>query len=114
MADKCTIVHAHKQVVQTMTHVTHPEEYTMTTMWLSCFINPSQIPNEYSVSGKQYNGRDFSVLVPQEAVSTTSNEGIGLMKVEVVAQRDDLVLVRLPAQSLETGHHVTVDARTLR
>ena len=87
----------------------------METKWLPCSVSPGQFPNEYAVSGMQYNGKGFSLFAPQETVvPPPSGEGEGLLKVEVVDQRDELVLVRLPAEPFENGQHVTIAAKMLQ
>jgi hypothetical protein len=88
----------------------------METQWLPCSVSPGQFPNEYAVSGTQHNGKGFSLFAPREkVVAPVSGEGEGLMQVEVIDRRDDLALVRLPAESFETAsRHVTVNAKTLQ
>jgi hypothetical protein len=87
----------------------------MDTKWLSCSVSPGQFPGEYAVAGVQHNGKPFSLFAPQEAVSAPpSGEGTGLMHVEVVDRRGDLVLVRLPAQTFENGQYITVNAKALQ
>jgi hypothetical protein len=100
---------------QAMDQARDEEDRAMETRWLPCSVSPGQFPNEYAVSGMQYNGKGFSLFAPREMVSAPpSGEGEGLMQVEVVDRRNDLALVRLPAQSFENGQHITVDANTLR
>jgi hypothetical protein len=87
----------------------------METKWLLCSVSPGQFPNEYAVSGTQYNGKGFSLFAPRETVSApSSGEGDGFMKVDVVDSQGELVLVRLPAQTFENGQHITVSARMLQ
>ncbi len=62
-----------------------------------------------------HNGKGFSLFGDlQTVVPPACGEGEGLIKVEVVDQRDELVLVRLPAQTFENGQHVKVNANTLQ
>ena len=81
--------------------------------WLTCSIGPGQFPTEYAVSGVQQNGKAFSLFAPRDSVSPLSDEK-GLVRVDVVDKRGDLVLVRLPAQTFENGQHVTVKASDLQ
>ncbi len=87
----------------------------METKWLPCSVSPGQFPNEYAVSGTQFNGTGFSLFAPLETVvAPPSGEGEALLKAEVVDRRGDLALVRLPAQTFENGQHVTVHVNTLQ
>ncbi len=87
----------------------------MDTNWLSCSVSPGQFPSEYAIAGVQHNGKPFSLFAPQETVSApSSGEGLGLMRVEVVERRGDLVLVRLPAETFENGQYITVNAKALQ
>ncbi len=83
--------------------------------WLVSTIGPGQFPTEYAVGGMQYNNKPFSLFAPADAVQAPSGgEGPGLVSVEVIDRKGDLVLVRLPAQTLENGQYVTVKASDLR
>jgi hypothetical protein len=87
----------------------------METKWLHCSVSPGQFPDEYAVGGKQYNGKRFSLFAPRELVRlATAEEGKGLLQVEVVDRKDDLVLVRLPEESFENGQYVTVQEAQLQ
>jgi hypothetical protein len=87
----------------------------MDTRWLSCSVSPGQFPSEYAVAGRQHDGKCFSLFAPRETVSLpTPDGGEGLLRVQVVGCKDDLVLVRLPAQTLENGQYVTVAASQLQ
>jgi hypothetical protein len=82
---------------------------------LPCSVSPGQFPSEYAVAGVQYNGKPFSLFAPRESVfPPSSGEGEGLLQVEVIDRRGDLVLVRLPAQTFENGQFITVHAKDLR
>lgn len=82
----------------------------MEKKWLVCSVSPGQFPTEYAVSGTQYNGKPFSLFAPAETVNAPESgvEGPGLVQVQVVDRKGALVLVRLPAQTFENGHYVTV------
>jgi len=87
----------------------------METKWLPCSVSPGQFPSEYAVSGVQHNGRPFSLFAPLATVSSvTPGSAEGLLQVEIVDRKGDLVLVRLPAQTFENGQYVTVKAAQLQ
>jgi hypothetical protein len=87
----------------------------MEQKWLTCSISPGQFPSEYAVAGVQHNGKPFSLFAPRETVAPTAGgEGPGLIRVEVLDKKGDLVLVRLPAQTFENGQYVTVTTADLR
>ena len=87
----------------------------MEQKWLACSISPGQFPTEYAVAGTQYNGEPFSLFASGEVVipPVGATEGPGLLRVVVVDRRDGLALVRLPAQTFETGRHVSVSEAEL-
>lgn len=87
----------------------------METKWLACSISPGQFPTEFAVAGTQYNGVPFSLFAPKDAVSAPdgATEGWGAVRVTVIDRRGGLALVRLPAQTFENGHHVTVSESEL-
>jgi hypothetical protein len=86
----------------------------MSTKWLSCSISPGQFPTEYAVAGTQHNGEGFSLFAPREfIVPPKEQEGLGLVRVDVIDQKGDLVLIRLPAQTFENGQYVTVKVSDL-
>jgi hypothetical protein len=70
-------------------------------------------PTEYAVAGKEYNGRGFSLFAPVETVED-AGDGKGRMRVEKIDQRDNLVLVRLPAYIFGGGQYVTVTSDVLQ
>jgi len=78
--------------------------------WLSCVISPGQFGGEYAVRGKTANGAEFSLFVPESEIEseTGKEEGPGWVRVTILAQKEDLVLVRLPRATLENGETVTV------
>ncbi len=86
----------------------------MDTNWLPCSVSPGQFPNEYAISGAQYNGKPFSLFAPQETVRLTADAGDGFLQVDILDRKGDLVLVRLPAQTFENGQYITVQAVQLR
>lgn len=84
----------------------------MEQMWLSCTVSPGQFPTEFAVSGRQFNGKSFSLFAPRESVHppVAGDDGPGTVMVEVVERKGELALVKLPAQTFENGSLVTVKA----
>lgn len=86
----------------------------METTWVPCSVSLGQFPNEYAVSGTQYNGKTFSLFAPRDAVHLATPDAVdGFLQVQVVDRKNDLVLIRLPAQTFENGQYVTVQAGQL-
>ena len=87
----------------------------MEKKWLACSVSQGQFPTEYAIAGTQHDGSPFSLFAPKETVSAPvgANEGPGAVRVVVIDRRDGLALVRLPAQTFENGHHVTVSEAEL-
>jgi hypothetical protein len=89
-------------------------ERMMNTKWLSCSISPGQFPTEFAIVGTDHDGKGFSLFAPREfTVPSKDSEGIGLVRVDVIDQKGDLILVRLPGQTFENGQYVTVKASDL-
>jgi hypothetical protein len=83
-------------------------------VWLETTVSPGQFPDEYAVSGQQYDGRTFSLFASADTVREAwPGAGQGRVLVDVIDRREDLCLVRLPAQTIENGQHVTVRASQL-
>jgi hypothetical protein len=82
--------------------------------WLEASVSPGQFPGEYAVSGRQHDGRTFSLFAPADKVrEARPGEGQSRVLVEIIDRKGDLYLVRLPAQTFENGQHVTVRASQL-
>ncbi len=82
--------------------------------WLLCTITPGQFSSEYVASGSQASGREFSLFVPSSAVRVehqpTRDVSVpGKMRVELWGRKGDLLLVRLPRQTIDGQEYVTVD-----
>ena len=86
----------------------------METKWLPCSVSPGQFPNEYAISGTQHNGKGFSLFAPASAVYQIPDREEGFLQIRVVDRKNDLVLIRLPAQTFENGQHITVQAALLQ
>ena len=88
--------------------------------WLSCSISPGQFPTEFAVAGRHYTDKGgvkgYSLFAPIDSVISLSSaaEGPGLVQVDVIDSKDDLVLVKLPAQTFENGQHITVKQSELQ
>lgn len=81
--------------------------------WLSCAVGEGQFSGEYAVKGKLFNSEEFSMFVPQTCVKTdkpiVGDQYVqGYMKVSVLDQKENLVLVGLPNPSFENGYTITV------
>jgi len=87
--------------------------------WLICTISLGQFSDELAVYGKAHDGTGFSLFVPQDDVecdtlSTEGDEVKGRLKVTVLKESGNLVLVKLPASTLENGTSITVSREQLR
>jgi hypothetical protein len=92
-----------------------PNEDVMKTALLHCSISSGQFPNEYAVSGTQHDGTGFSLFVSKDLVRNVNNTNhTGLVEVEQIDRKGELVLVRLPAQTFENGQYITVKASDLQ
>ena len=85
---------------------------------LSCKISKGQFTGEVAVQGKLFNSEEFSLFAPRECVEYNS-EPIGdtyvdgSIYVEVLDNKDDLVLVSLPKPAFENGQTITVKKNQL-
>jgi hypothetical protein len=88
----------------------------MKSYWIPCSVGPGQFPTEFAVSGTQADGRGFSLFAPRESVffvGGDQEEGDGFIRVDEVDRTNDLVVVRLPARTFESGQLVRVRESTL-
>lgn len=81
--------------------------------FLSCKIQSGQFSQEVAVRGRTFDGTEFSLFVPRECVEcedpiTNTAEVDGWLRVEVLDQNPTLLLVRLPGETFENGHIITV------
>jgi hypothetical protein len=80
--------------------------------FLRCQLSLGMFQGEYAVRGKTAEETEFSLFVPEEFVecdSPVSDGAIdGWLRVNVLAQANHLMLVRLPGQAFENGRTVTV------
>ena len=86
----------------------------MTESWLRCKVSQGQFSIEYAVSGKRFDGEGFSLFAPKEFVDTpeevTDETVDGWLRVEILDQKGDLLLIRLPRPTLESGQSLTVNS----
>jgi hypothetical protein len=87
-------------------------EFAMSSLHLRCKVTDGQFENEVAVSGLDYQGERFSMFVDRQFV-----EGVGapgdhgadaMLLVTSIAEKDDLVLIRLPGETLSNGRTITV------
>ena len=85
-----------------------------TIAWLECKVSAGQFSEEFAVSACDHQGHAFSLFVNQAYVEFDRQavaHGIdsdGRLKVVVLKEQQDLVLVKLPARTFENGSMVTV------
>lgn len=85
---------------------------------LLCKISKGQFSGEVAVQGKLYNSEDFSLFAPIECVEfdselSESSYVDGSISVDVLDNKDDLVLVSLPQPAFENGQTITVKKEQL-
>ena len=83
--------------------------------WLDCTVSPGQFSVEYAVCGTLHDGGGFSLFAPCEYVECDGTPGrdepvTGRIRVELLQEKDEKRLVRLPREALENGYFVTVNA----
>jgi hypothetical protein len=86
--------------------------------WLRCKLYPGQFEGEFGVDGLQHDGTAFSLFAPKTSIKvddqpTGDKDTLGWVKVQVLDRRDDLALVKLPRQTFQNGHFVTVKVSEL-
>src|SRR5438309_2067463 len=85
---------------------------------LRCRISAGQFSSEYAVVVRSHDGREFSLFAQTGDVTyseqpTADREVDGWIKVELLQQDKNLVLVRLPQTTLENGQFLSVRADQL-
>lgn len=85
---------------------------------LKCKASPGQFSGEYAVRIQTHDGQWVSLFVPIEAVELerelSENHSVdAYIDVDVIDQKNDLALVRLPRKTLENGQHITVSAEAI-
>jgi hypothetical protein len=86
--------------------------------WLRCQVYPGQFSVEYAVVVRQSDEKEVSLFAPQalvdcEQAPTFDRPVPGWIKVVLVKQQGDLVLLQLPRSTLENGQYITVRADQL-
>jgi hypothetical protein len=86
--------------------------------WLRCNLSPGQFDGEFGVDGAQHDGKTFSLFAPKPSIKfdeepTKEKVSPGWVKVQVLQQQENLVLVRLPRQTFQSGYFVTVNSSQL-
>ena len=87
--------------------------------WLTCTISLGQFSDEFAVDGKAHDNTGFSLFVPRDNVEcdtlpTGGGEVKGRLRVTVLEESGNLVLVNLPASTLENGTSITVSREQLQ
>ncbi len=83
--------------------------------WLDCKISLGQFSGEFAVNGETFDGSPFSLFAAADylefAREPEPRQRVeGQIRVQVIQEKDNLMLVRLPQQTLENGYHITVNA----
>jgi len=76
-------------------------------------ISSGMFPNERIVVVDDYQGRKFSLMIPDYAVEP-SNESEGQIEVRLVETKNDLALIQLPGEVFGTTRTITVYNEQLR
>ena len=85
---------------------------------LLCRVSKGQFSGEVAVQGKLFNSEEFSLFAPIEFVEYSSeltehSYVDGSISVDVLDNKDDLVLVSLPQPAFENGQTITVKKEQL-
>jgi hypothetical protein len=86
--------------------------------WIRCSISLGQFGDEYGVDGHEHDDTPFSLFAPRDTVKfevapTRENSVPGVVLVEVIERKGNLVLVRLPRSTFQAGYFVTVKSDQL-
>src|SRR4051812_46329000 len=73
--------------------------------WLNCMVSPGQFSSEYAIQGQEADGTGFSAFIPSscvecEKVPRRGELLPGFVQVEIMEERENLRLVRLPRPTL--------------
>lgn len=82
----------------------------MSDYGLKCDISPGQFSGEFTVSGRDAQGREFSLFAQGQDVDQDQS----LLRVERFVKGNGMVLVRLPQDTLENGNTITVHQEQLQ
>jgi hypothetical protein len=81
--------------------------------WLKCQVGLGMFSTEFAVEGRSADGTGFSLFAPEEYVEVDpmpqgDESHPGYMRVAVMQQYPDAVLIRLPSEVLGGNYYVTV------
>lgn len=86
-------------------------------LWFECTVANGQFSGEYVVMGRDFRNHLFSLFAPEEFVrpdgDPASGKVPGWVRVSLIDEKNDLVLVGLPMPALENGSMVTVPRKSL-
>jgi hypothetical protein len=87
----------------------------MKSHWLKCNVSCGQFSSEFVVQAQSFNGKGFSLFVPEELVEfekepTENGHVEGWLQVDIITEDNGLALIQLPRAPLENGSTVTVNA----
>lgn len=88
-------------------------------IWLECIVSPGQYSDEYTISGKLFDGISFSLFaekadVEVHGIPTKDHSTRGWIRVIPGTSKDGLLLVRLPTPTFEHGQIITVRKDQIR
>lgn len=86
--------------------------------WLQCEATTGQFADELAISGKNHRGEEFSFFCHRRFVETEQEpQGSDVVSAHIrvteLAKDGELVLVRLPGQTLANGQTITVRRQEL-
>ncbi|MEX2176205.1 MAG: hypothetical protein WD872_17725 [Pirellulaceae bacterium] len=86
--------------------------------YLRCEATPGQFADEVVIAGKDHSGEEFSLFANRQFVETEQapheeSSVPVLLRVTELAKDGELVLIRLPSQTLANGQTITVRSEEL-
>ena len=86
---------------------------------LTCTVSHGQFSGEYAVSIEVFDGTRVSLFAGESDVEldsplTGDDSVAGRIQVEILQQSGDLLLVRLPQPTLESGQTITVKSEAIQ
>lgn len=85
--------------------------------WLRCTVSEGQFSTEYGIAGREADGQPFSLFAPEEYVEPerepTQGEVPGWLRITVLKEVGDRVLIRLPRHTFENGMIISVPREDL-
>jgi hypothetical protein len=91
----------------------------MTIAELRCQLYPGQFSSEFAVVVESFNGRAFSLFASREDVKcerepSQDEPTTGWLKVKILEQEGNNILVQLPQSTIENGSYLAVRRDQLR